>query len=97
MNTWCHWAEIPTPITEDLRKPKIHISLVASKAFRNPDHLGKLRENLHKILEWGLGERFHGKVRCWYGLIIDYERKKEQEAAKDKDENAPAKRQKDKN
>lgn len=53
------------------------MSLVASKAFRNLDHFGKLRENLHNILEWGLGERFHGKVQSWYALIVDYESRRQ--------------------
>ncbi|KAL8915067.1 MAG: hypothetical protein Q9172_006972 [Xanthocarpia lactea] len=97
MDIWCHWAEVPSPTTEDRRKPKIHMSLLTSKALRDIDHFGKLRKYLHNILDWGLGERFHGKVERWYSLIMDYERKKEQEAVKDKDENPPAKRQKGKN
>ncbi|KAI4096010.1 MAG: hypothetical protein LQ344_001244 [Seirophora lacunosa] len=80
MEVWVHWAEVFPP--EQQRRPKFHMTLLASKAVNDEKDFRDLKKMLHNILDWGVGMRKDG-LQPLHDRIVEYAREQEENAKRD--------------
>ncbi|KAI4117557.1 MAG: hypothetical protein LQ345_002236 [Seirophora villosa] len=80
MEVWVHWAEVFPP--EQQRRPKFHMTLLASKAVNDEKAFRDLKKMLHNILDWGIGKRKNG-LQPLHDRIVEYTKEQEENAKED--------------
>ncbi|KAL8961323.1 MAG: hypothetical protein Q9193_002111 [Seirophora villosa] len=80
MEVWVHWAEVFPP--EQQRRPRFHMTLLASKAVNDEKDFKDLKKMLHNILDWGVGMRKDG-LQPLHDRIVEYTKEQEENAKKD--------------
>ncbi|KAL9007969.1 MAG: hypothetical protein Q9173_006860, partial [Seirophora scorigena] len=80
MEVWVHWAEVFPK--EQQRRPKFHMTLLASKAVNNEKDFRDLKKMLHNILDWGVGLRKDG-LQPLHDRIVEYAKEQDEKAKKD--------------
>ncbi|KAL9597191.1 MAG: hypothetical protein Q9219_005313 [cf. Caloplaca sp. 3 TL-2023] len=75
LEVWVHWAEVHGHNSADPSKAAsretYHMNQVFTKALNEPGALSKIRRVLHKILDWGVGERLE-KLGSVHEAIVAY-------------------------